>query len=95
MATLRTTIGGRTPLGYQQITRLSTAQALGVPVGARIALIQAEVTNVRWRDDGTNPTSSVGMLLAAGEEVTYEGALDKFKAIEVLAGAQLNITYWG
>ena len=43
-------------LGYQQITSLSSATGLTVPQGATLALIVPETQNVRWRDDGTNPT---------------------------------------
>lgn len=81
--------------GYQQITSLSAATALTVPSGATVALIQAESQSIRWRDDGTDPTTSVGMLLSAGESVFFTGSLSGFKAIEVSASAILNISYYG
>jgi len=89
------------PFGYQQITSLSTsvAVALTVPaptnaVPATLALIQAETQDVRWRDDSTDPTSSVGMVLAAGETLPYTGDLSKLKFIGTTAGATLNISYY-
>jgi len=88
------TEGGLTPLGYQQITSLSAATALTVPAGARLAIIQAEVQSVRWRDDGTNPTSSIGMVLAAGYDLVYTGTLSAIKFIETTASAKLNISYF-
>ena len=86
---------GLTALGYQQITSLASATALTVPVGATVAVIQAESQSIRWRDDGTNPTTSVGMVLSAGESVFFTGSLSTFKAIEVAASAKLNISYYG
>ena len=63
-----------TCMGYQQIADLSSAVGLTVPVLApdgsnqkpTFALIICETQGIRWRDDGTSPSSSVGMILAAG-----------------------------
>lgn len=83
------------PKGYQQITSLGTAQALTVPAGARYALIQAENQNVRWRDDGTNPTASVGMVLSKDSDgLWYSGFPEKLRFIEAAAGATLNVSYY-
>lgn len=82
------------PLGYEQITDVSLATGLSVPSGADFALIQAVSQNVRWRDDGTSPTASVGMQLTAGDTLRYDGDLSAFEAIEDAASAELNITYY-
>ena len=58
-------------LGYEQITSLSSTKGLTLPAvdanGMKctpaIAIIIAEAQGVRWRDDGTAPTASVGMPL--------------------------------
>lgn len=84
-----------TAKGYQQLTSLSAAAALTVPSGAKVALMQAEAQSVRWRDDGTDPTTTVGMVLNAGESLYFTGSLAGFKAIEVSASAKLNISYYG
>lgn len=89
------TPGNLRPLGYQQITSLSSATGLTVPRGAIVALIQPETQAVRWRDDGTNPTASVGMPLAAGETLPYTGYLETIKFIQQTASATLNISYYG
>jgi len=90
-------------LGYQQITSLSSAQSLTVPqfdpvtglnVKPTIALITPETQGVRWRDDGTAPTASVGMPLAAGVTLQYDGDLSKIRFIEQSASAKLNISYY-
>ena len=81
-------------LGYQQITSLSASTALTVPVGATLALIVAETQAVRWRDDGTAPTASVGMPLATGTSLSYDGDLRAIRFIQQLASATLNVSYY-
>jgi hypothetical protein len=91
-----------TCLGYQQITALSSATGLTVPTrdlnGLNqkpvIALITPETQAVRWRDDNVDPTGSVGMPLAAGVTLQYDGDLTKIKFIEQLASAKINISYY-
>ena len=91
-----------TRLGYQQITSLSSATSLTVPVTdlnglncrPSIAMITPETQGVRWRDDGVAPTASVGMPLAAGTTLQYDGDLTKIQFIEQTASAKLNISYY-
>ena len=82
------------PLGYQQITSLSAATGLTVPSGANRASITAEAQTVRWRDDGTNPTASVGMPITAGNGKWYIGDLTKIKFIQATSGGILNVAYY-
>lgn len=85
-----------TPLGYSQITSLSSAAGVGtVPAGSSRALIHAEGQPVRWRDDGTNPTTTVGMYLAAGDVLDYDGNLSSLKFIETASSAKLNVSFYG
>lgn len=81
-------------LGYQQITSLSAATGLTIPQGTTLALIVPETQNVRWRDDGTNPTASVGMPIFVGASLSYDGDLKRIKFIESTSGAVLNIAYY-
>lgn len=89
-------------MGYQQITSLSSATGLTVPqkdlqglAGTpRIAIITPEAQAVRWRDDGVAPTATVGMPLAAGVTLQYDGDLSQIQFIEQASGAVLNITYY-
>lgn len=91
-----------TRLGYQQITSLSSAASLTVPqtdlnglaCKPSLAIITAETQAVRWRDDDTAPTASVGMPLAAGATLQYDGDLTKIRFIEQTASAKLNISYY-
>jgi hypothetical protein len=83
-----------TCLGFQQITSLSAATALTIPTGATMALIIPETQAVRWRDDGTNPTASVGMPVAIGESLNYDGDLSRIRFIEQTASAKINVSYY-
>lgn len=89
-------------MGYQQITNLSASTALTVPqrdlnglVGTpRIAIITPEGQAVRWRDDGVAPTADVGMPLAAGVTLQYDGDLTQIRFIQQTGTAKLNVTYY-
>ena len=91
-----------TCLGYQQITSLNASTGLTLPstdpnglnCTPAFALIIAETQGVRWRDDGTNPTASVGMPLAVGVPLQYDGDLNGIKFIEQTASAKLNVSYY-
>lgn len=91
-----------TCLGYQQITALTTATALTIPVvdpvsGTKMmptfCIVLPESQAVRWRDDGV-PTASVGMPLAVGQPLKYDGDLTRIKFIEQTASAKINISYY-
>lgn len=85
------------PLGYQQITSLSAATTLTVPAGATQAVIYVEAQAVRYRDDGTAPTASVGAPLAVtgtGAPLVYNGTLSAIQFIEQTGGAKIDILYY-
>jgi hypothetical protein len=81
-------------LGYQQLTSLSASTGLTVPSGATLALIVPETQNVRWRDDGTAPTASVGMPIFVGASLSYDGDLNRIRFIQQAASATLNVSYY-
>ena len=91
-----------TCMGYQQITSLSSAASLTVPVTTPgglnakpvFALIVCEGQGIRWRDDNTAPTASIGMPLAVGVPLQYDGDLVNIQFIEQVAGAKLNVSYY-
>lgn len=75
-------------------TTSTAALALTVPSGATWALIRAESQNVRWRDDGTAPTASVGIELIVGEALQYSGDLKAIQFIQEAASATLDVAYY-
>jgi hypothetical protein len=95
----------RGPLGYGQMAvptgnskDLAHTSAGAIPSNVAGALLQAEGANVRWRDDGTNPTETEGMLLVAGDKPTpYIGSqsdLARIKVTGAAAGAILNVSFY-
>lgn len=83
------------PRGYQQITSLTTAVGLSsIPDYASSVSVQAEQQDIRWRDDGTDPTASVGFVLKAGATLEYAGDLAAIKFIAVTTPAALNVGFY-
>lgn len=92
------------PVGFTQITGITNGAAVGLgtiprkPAGtgleANCAIIQAEGASIRWRDDGTDPTASVGERLLADQDFMYTGNMKLFKAIAIGANAILNVSFY-
>jgi hypothetical protein len=82
------------PLGYQQLTGMSSATKLTVPAGAAYAAICVETQAVRWRDDGTAPTASVGQPIPAGACMWYTAPLSNFQMIQQTSGAVADVSYY-
>lgn len=84
------------PLGYTQITSLASATGIGpVPIDAIMALIEVEGAAVRYRDDGSAPTASVGMPLVPGQEFSYSVVdFTQIEFIQQSSGAILNISWY-
>lgn len=86
--------GPQTPLGYQQITALASAAALTPPAGATVAYVTVEGQAVRWRDDGTAPTASVGNPVPANAQLVYSGNLAAIQFIQQTASAIIDVSYY-
>lgn len=68
--------------------------AAGIPRGTILLLIQPVTAAIRWRDDGTAPSATVGYPLAAGAELRYTA--QAFAALQVFGtGAELNVVAYG
>lgn len=94
------------PLGYAQaaagavdsstlVSTLSFNGVAGIPLGTQLLLITPEAQAIRWRDDGTAPTATVGYPLAAGSELRYTGNPANLRVISQTAGAILNVVAYG
>ena len=64
-----------TPLGYQQITPVTTPSTLTVPNAARLVVMCAETNNIRYRDDGVAPTATVGQPIFSSTCIQYSGSI--------------------
>lgn len=92
---IATTPFGLTALGFQQFTP-TTSQALpSIPVGATSFLMECDAQAVRWRDDGTAPTASIGFPLLVGTTMTYKSLpLSRFLVIQQASAAVCNVSYY-
>lgn len=89
----------RTPMGFQSLSVTnSSAVAPTVPSGANMAIIGVENNSVRYRDDGTAPTTSIGLMVNPGNtmEIHDVVVLDatSFIAVDNSATATLSILYY-
>lgn len=83
------------PAGYVQLASLGTSTSLtGIPTGVLITLIQAEGDDLRWRDDGTDPTAAIGMLLADGQTLVYNGNPSEIEIIETTGSGIANVSFY-
>lgn len=86
-----------TPVGPSQFGLAVTdalAVALTPPLTARYATIQVLDAAIRYRDDGTNPTTTVGMPIAQNEVFQYAGSLEDIRFICQAGTAHLNVLYY-
>lgn len=93
------------PCGYAQYTSMAAAIALTSAPASGVALAAASFTpkrcvitvegaGIRWRDDGTDPTTTVGMPVSAGASFEYTGPMGAIKLIQQSASATINVVYY-
>lgn len=88
------------PVGYRQVSVSTVAVGLGtIPTGANRALITVETDNIRWRDDSTPPTATVGMFVQQTQafELSGPASISQFKAIRdtnATSDVILNINFY-
>lgn len=88
------------PLGYCQLTVTGTAALIstcsgGIPARTVWATMCLETAAIRWRDDGTAPTASVGMPLLAGACLNYSGTMATMSVIaQTGTNGMLNISFY-
>lgn len=91
-------------LGYCQLS-VTTAVSIstcsgGIPAGAFYAFIVPETNAIRIRDDGTNPTTTVGMPVSAGvpyyatATAASTAPLSSVAIISQSGTATVNITFY-
>ena len=83
---------------YQQITVSSTAIGLTLPgnFAVRMAVLVVEGGAIRYRDDGTDPTSAVGIPADPKMTIIVCGVqVGSFRAIRQSADAVLNAVIYG
>ena len=84
--------------GYQQFTagQIDAATALTVPAGTSVAIMKSSAVGFRLRDDGTNPTTTVGYPIAISTEFVYSSSsIGAVKIIGQAINAIVDILYYG
>jgi hypothetical protein len=87
------------PLGYCQLSGISAATGFsscsgGIPSAASTAQICVETQAVRYRDDGTAPTGSVGMPTASGTCFSYTGDIGAIQFIPETGSATIDVSFY-
>lgn len=88
--------------GHAQWTVSNTALYLGggatpsFPAKTRLAIVSVQTDAIRYRDDGTAPTASVGTPSAANTVVIVcANQLGRWQAIRQTNDATLDVDYYG
>lgn len=84
------------PLGYAQAT-LSTTTPYQVvaPSGTLYLLAIVTTQDARWRDDGTDPTATIGMPLNVGATLVHDTDNTALRFTAQTAGSILNLAFYG
>lgn len=88
-------------LGHAQAGVTVVQNLPSIPVDARGNItaskvaIRTETVNLRYRDDGVDPTTSVGMLLTTTDPIfIYDGEIGKMRIVAVSATATVDVAYY-
>jgi hypothetical protein len=73
----------------------ASATSGGIPTGATMALLQAETADVRFRDDGAAPTTSIGAIVVHGTPpIFYTGTLSALQFIALSGSPLLDVLFY-
>ena len=83
--------------GFEQLTVTNSAvKTLTVPREAVMAIVNVQDESVYSRDDGTDPTTTVGRLNAATTELAVCGsAMNRIGFIASGSDSKINVSYYG
>lgn len=91
------TVGGAGVYVTSAATTSSGASltSAGIPLGATAVVISVETAGVRWRDDGSAPTATVGMPIAAATvPYLYNGTLSALRFIAQSGSPILSAAFY-
>jgi hypothetical protein len=88
----------RVPCGYQQLL-VNSAASLTIPAAcggaASLAVIKAEIAPLRFLDNGSAPTTTVGMPIAiADAPIHYEGTISALQFIAQTSGGIVDVAFY-
>lgn len=77
---------------FQPNIPLTEATALTPPPHCNVAIIEVAGGPIRWTNDGTMPSETIGLTQQAGDKIVYVGPLTKFTAIETNPASPATMT---
>lgn len=86
--------------GTYQLSASNTASSAsltsgGIPPNATMVTLQAETANVRWRDDGGAPTTSIGNILVSGQNPSlYTGTVSQLQFIAATGSPLVDAAFY-
>ena len=88
-------ISGQWILSNACTTETSETVTAYLPVTVHVAIIKCTGQTVMWRDDGSAPTSTIGMPMLIGDPpFEYWGTLTAIQFIQASATAVLDVSYY-
>jgi hypothetical protein len=78
----------------QMALAVGTNTTLTVPPGATLAEICVETANIRYRDDGTAATASLGIPVSAGTCFAYSGPLASMSFTAQSGSPTIDVSYY-
>lgn len=85
------------PIRFMQFnvpTARDLHQGDAIPAAAKFVRVTAIGQAIRWRDDGEDPTASVGHRISAGAELLYHGPLHALRFISESSGGAVAVTFY-
>ena len=79
-----------TPLAFEQVTVTSSAALIGsllvggIPTGTKHIIFWPE-GDVRWRSDGSDPTTAIGIVMPGSQLTIFENQPALFVTMKVIA----------
>jgi hypothetical protein len=77
-------------LGFETLSP-ATATSLNAPSNTDVVLISVDTDDIRWRDDGVDPTASVGNLIQPEQNFRYIG---DFQKIRFIGSGNVFVSYY-
>lgn len=85
----------RVPLLHARASYTATPTGLPTPpAGATYAVIQCEGGVVKWTDDGSAPTATLGLTLSDGGELRYNGNIPAVRIASKSGSPALCVAYY-
>lgn len=90
-------LGCRTYTGFTTASKLLPAReanGLDIPPNVDLTILTIEDQSMRYKDDGTNPTTTKGVMLLVGRRMKYTSDPRNLSFIELAATATIQAAFY-